>query len=125
ITTGRSVAARCRFDRPSLECHGRSGWVGSRSPRQSEWEVTMAVVALALCPDGRCRPKLVDGGNPSPSRNSPEISAAVGANAANRMADVRVIQDALNQVPERSGGPEPPLKVDGLCYGKTQAAIKR
>jgi hypothetical protein len=85
----------------------------------------MAVVALAHCPDGRCRPKLVEARNPFPSRNSPEISAAVGVNAANHLADVRVIQDALNQVPAHSGGPEPPLKVDGLCYGKTQAAIKR
>lgn len=85
----------------------------------------MVFVALALCPDGQCRPKLVNGATPPPSRNSPEISASVGVNAANRMTDVRVIQDALNQVPARSGGPEPPLKVDGLCYGKSQAAIKR
>jgi hypothetical protein len=38
---------------------------------------------------------------------------------------VRVIQDALNQVPSDSGGPVPPLKVDGLCYGKTLAAIRK
>src|SRR5687768_8189472 len=82
----------------------------------------MALVALAYCPDGECRLTTVD--VPS-ARNSVEISAAVGADAANRHGDVRVIQDALNQVPPTSGGPVSPLKVDGLCYGKTLAAIRR
>lgn len=84
----------------------------------------MTAVALALCPDGRCRPKLLNG-NTTRSRNSPEIAASVGDGAVNRMEDVRVIQDALNQVPQGQGGPEPKLKVDGLCFGKTQAAIRR
>lgn len=61
----------------------------------------------------------------SQSQNTVEISASVGANAHNRPNDVRVIQDALNQVPPSSGGPLPPLKVDGLCYGKTLAAIRK
>jgi hypothetical protein len=82
----------------------------------------MALVALAYCPDGECRLTTVD--VPS-GRNSVEISAAVGADAPNRHGDVRVIQDALNQVPPTSGGPVSPLKVDGLCYGKTLAAIRR
>jgi hypothetical protein len=79
--------------------------------------------ALAHCLDGQCRPKAVGGG--VPARGSVEITAAVGVNSPNRLQDVRVIQDALNQVPARSGGPAPPLKVDGHCFGKTQAAIKR
>jgi hypothetical protein len=82
----------------------------------------MALVALAYCPNGECRTTMVGGMS---TRNSVEISAAVGEDAQNRRDDVRVIQDALNQVPPTSGGPVPPLKVDGLCYGKTLAAIRR
>ncbi|MCP5115142.1 MAG: hypothetical protein GY953_30285 [bacterium] len=37
---------------------------------------------------------------------------------------MRTIQDALNQVPASDGGPDPPLVVDGLCWGKTIAAIR-
>src|SRR5688572_18464094 len=82
----------------------------------------MALVALAYCPNGECRTTTVGG---TSTRNSVEISAAVGQDAQNRRHDVRVIQDALNEVPPTSGGPVPELKVDGLCYGKTLAAIRR
>jgi hypothetical protein len=37
-------------------------------------------------------------GGPPPA-DSLRISAVVGENAANRLNDVRVIQDALNQLP--------------------------
>ena len=53
-----------------------------------------------------------------------EISASVGDSAHNRPPDVRTVQDLLNRVPLTSGGPLPPLKVDGLCYGKTLSAIE-
>lgn len=64
-------------------------------------------------------------GNRSQSGERVAISAAVGEKAPNRLIDVQVIQDALNQVPPTSGGPVPRLKVDGLCYGKTLAAIRK
>lgn len=51
------------------------------------------------------------------------ISASVGAGGANRPADVRAIQQALNDLPPGSGGPVPPLKVDGICGPLTRAAI--
>lgn len=78
---------------------------------------------IGRCPDGQCRP-ITGGGAPSSARHV-EISASVGEKAANRLNDVRTIQDALNQVSPASGGPAPPLKVDGLCFGKTLAAIRR
>lgn len=78
---------------------------------------------IARCPDGQCRP--IAGGGRTRSADRVEISAAVGENAPNRLTDVRVIQDALNQVPPNRGGPSPPLKVNGLCFGKTLAAIRK
>lgn len=51
------------------------------------------------------------------------ISGSVGANADNRPPDVRIVQQLLNGVPVDKGGPIPPLAVDGLCYGKSLAAI--
>lgn len=83
------------------------------------------MLPLVRCLDNQCRTMSVDGGTASASRNSVEISASVGEDAHNRVDDVRIIQDALNQVPADSGGPIAPLKVDGLCYGKTLAAIRR
>ena len=53
------------------------------------------------------------------------ITASVGQGAANRDPDVRRVQSLLNRVPPPQGGPTIPLKVDGLCYGKTLAAIER
>jgi hypothetical protein len=85
----------------------------------------MATFAREYSIDGTCRIVDVTAVPGTSAAGSVQISASVGANAANRRADVRTIQDALNQVPEQDGGPNPPLKTDGLCYGKTQAAIKR
>ncbi len=53
------------------------------------------------------------------------ISGSVGANGKNLKADVETVQTLLNRVPYDKGGPTPPLKVDGLCWQKTTAAIER
>lgn len=53
----------------------------------------------------------------------PTISASVGANAVNHKSDVVTVQSLLNRVPVEKGGPSTALKVDGLCYGKSLAAI--
>jgi hypothetical protein len=52
------------------------------------------------------------------------ISASVGAGGVNRAADVRTVQDLLNNVNPARGGPVPLLVVDGLCGPKTNAAIR-
>ncbi len=52
------------------------------------------------------------------------ISASVGKDARNAVADVKTVQSLLNRVPVQQGGPSVPLKVDGLCYGKTLASIQ-
>src|SRR5262245_46482812 len=85
----------------------------------------MPLLAREYSADGSCRLSGVSGGAPASNAGSLEISASVGEDAANRREDVRKVQDALNQVPAADGGAEPPLVTDGLCYGKTVAAIKR
>ena len=55
----------------------------------------------------------------------PSISASVGAKATNLKSDVTTVQSLLNRVPPEEGGPMPLLKVDGLCYEKSVAAISR
>lgn len=52
------------------------------------------------------------------------ISASVGVNASNRQPDVITVQELLNKVPPPQGGPEVKLKIDGLCWQKTQTAIR-
>ncbi len=52
------------------------------------------------------------------------ITASVGLNGANRPADVKAIQRALNFVTVADGGPAVPLKVDGISGQKTRDAIK-
>lgn len=54
-----------------------------------------------------------------------KITASVGVGATNQKADVTTVQELLNRVPAGEGGPEVPLKVDGLAWSKTDAAIKR
>ena len=51
------------------------------------------------------------------------ISASIGAGGINRAADVRAIQQALNDLPQGAGGPDPKLVVDGIAGPKTNAAI--
>lgn len=53
------------------------------------------------------------------------ISASVGQGAQNFKPDVVNVQELLNKVPPGEGGPQVPLKVDGLAWAKTIAAIKR
>jgi len=53
------------------------------------------------------------------------ISGSVGQGGKNTKPDVVTVQDLLNKVPLDEGGPQVPLKVDGLAWGKTIAAIKR
>ncbi len=52
------------------------------------------------------------------------ISGSVGAGGANRKNDSMTVQDLLNNVAPEEGGPNPSLKVDGLPWQKTVAAIK-
>lgn len=52
------------------------------------------------------------------------ISASVGINGVNRPADVRNIQQLLNQVQAPNGGPTPPLIVDEKCGPLTKKAIQ-
>ena len=53
------------------------------------------------------------------------ITGSVGANGKNLKRDVETVQKLLNRVPPDKGGPATPLKVDGLCWQKTTAAIER
>jgi hypothetical protein len=53
------------------------------------------------------------------------ILASVGLNGTNRPEDVRIVQALLNLVPTVKGGPIQPLKIDGLAWNKTTAAIKK
>ena len=53
------------------------------------------------------------------------ISASVGQGGTNTRTDASTVQELLNKVPVGEGGPQTPLKVDGLAWGKTIAAIKR
>jgi len=85
----------------------------------------MSTLAREYGTDGTCRVTNVSGSPGTVGGGSIPISASVGENGVNHRADVRMIQDALNQVPAGDGGAEPPLATDGLCYGKTLAAIKR
>lgn len=55
---------------------------------------------------------------------SKTISASVGIRGRNIAPDVKTIQELLNGVVPADGGPQPLLKVDGLCGPKTQKAIQ-
>lgn len=56
-----------------------------------------------------------------------QITAPVGPNAkgGNNPTDVVTVQELLNNVPPSEGGPEPELKIDGICGNKTGAAIQK
>src|SRR6185312_8597019 len=90
---------------------------GRRAPRE--------VMMVAVCrtnSDSGCR--LVTFG-PSKEPDAATITSAVGVGGKNRAADVRVVQELLNNVPTASGGPAPLLVIDGLIGPKTTAAIRR
>lgn len=71
---------------------------------------------------GPCR-SLASSKFQDPTIHKIEISGSVGAGGVNKAPDVRRIQEALNRVPERRGGPAVPLKVDGLFGDNTYKAI--
>lgn len=50
---------------------------------------------------------------------------SVGQAGQNREDDTRLVQSLLNRIPARSGGPQAPLKVDGLVGPKSIEAIRR
>lgn len=52
------------------------------------------------------------------------ISASVGQGGVNKKEDVFNIQYGLDQVPPIDGGPNPQLKIDGICGPKTIGAIR-
>lgn len=52
------------------------------------------------------------------------ITKSVGKGGVNLKPDVQVVQTLLNKVGAPSGGPSPPLMVDGLCGSKTTTAIR-
>jgi hypothetical protein len=58
-----------------------------------------------------------------PAAGASVISASVGLGGVNRANDVRVVQQALNEVSVADGGPNPTLDVDGLIGPLTIAAI--
>ena len=54
-----------------------------------------------------------------------KLNASVGRmGGVNYRDDVITVQQLLNQVPITSGGPSPPLNVDGICGSKTINAIQ-
>ncbi len=79
--------------------------------------------------DGNCKvaPSGSSGGvvvDPRRQEGDIVITASVGQSGANKADDVFDIQYGLDQVPPIDGGPEPPLKIDGLCGPKTIGAIR-
>ncbi|WP_296700136.1 peptidoglycan-binding domain-containing protein [Thiocapsa sp. UBA6158] len=48
----------------------------------------------------------------------------MGAKSKNLASDVTIIQDLLNRIDPALGGPNVPLKIDGICGPKTQGAIQ-
>lgn len=54
-----------------------------------------------------------------------DLTESVGLNGANQPDDVFTVQMLLNHVDGGSGGPTPPLQVDGQSGPKTVAAINR
>lgn len=80
--------------------------------------------------DGNCKvaPAKTFSGSPAMvDARRPEgdivIDRSVGQGGANQSKDVFNIQYGLDQVSPIDGGPNPPLKIDGLCGPKTIKAI--
>jgi len=53
------------------------------------------------------------------------LGASVGAGGVNARDDAKTIQKALNRLDPGLGGADPKLKVDGLAWDKTIAAIRK
>ena len=60
-----------------------------------------------------------------PNQKGITITGSVGLYGTNNPSDVRKVQEALNKVPTKAGGPDPALKVDGFIGTKTLAAIAK
>jgi hypothetical protein len=103
----------------------RIAWTARRGIGKVAHGVARRVTMVAVCrtnSDSGCR---VVSFSPSKKTGSATISAAVGIGGKNQAADVRTVQELLNNVPTASGGPVPLLAVDGLIGPKTNAAIQR
>ena len=91
----------------------------------------MAGTCAHMLDDGDCKiaPAETSGngsgaGDPRRVEGDVAISASVGQGGKNKPDDVSAIQYCLDQVPPIDGGPNPPLKIDGLCGPKTIKAIR-
>jgi hypothetical protein len=65
---------------------------------------------------------------PSPESGFDDVTSAVGTTAPrvrNKAEDVRLVQSLLSKITFAKGGPETPLKTDGICGKLTIAAIGR
>jgi|GEM_PF-1473662 len=60
---------------------------------------------------------------PKPNQKGITITGSVGLYGTNSPSDVRKVQEALNKVPAKAGGPNPALVVDGFVGHKTLTAI--
>jgi hypothetical protein len=84
--------------------------------------VLMGETWLVKRVDGYCEGQMLTN---APAAPHATISRTVGKDAPNIPGDVRTVQSLLNDVPDKEGGPDPKLAVDGLCWGKTLAAIRK
>ena len=82
---------------------------------------------IAMDENRECRPLQGDDfpSNGGGGGGGVRITASVGIGGANLSADVRTIQQALNDVPANQGQPIPLLVVDGMCGPKTKNAIQQ
>ncbi len=92
----------------------------------------MSGLCAHMLDDGGCKyapaPSTSGGGGGVSDARRPEgdivITGSVGSGGVNKSEDVWNIQYGLDQVPPIDGGPNPPLKIDGLCGPKTIGAIR-
>jgi hypothetical protein len=83
-----------------------------------------AELLAAVSASSACLRLAVASNLPARGNMARTISASVGVDAANHKVDVITVQELLNKVPPQQGGPQVKLKVDGLCWQKTQTAIR-
>src|SRR6478735_10844661 len=60
-----------------------------------------------------------------PNQKGITITGSVGHYGTNFPSDVRKVQEAMNKIPAKAGGPDPALVVDGLVGSKTIGAIAK
>ncbi|MCK6682176.1 MAG: peptidoglycan-binding protein [Thermoanaerobaculia bacterium] len=85
----------------------------------------MTFQPLIMHIDGLCRESNLSGALPATDELI-RIDQPVGQGfkARNLDKDVRTIQESLNQISHKQGGPKDKLKVDGICGPKTNKAIQ-